>query len=731
MTYQLPENRTFAQGALDGVQHTSTYGSGGRDTALTDVLGAQDADQFREALGIATIGDYLDYYPRKWEPNGPLVPSVIGLPDGQPVTVVLTVLTANLRTKQGSRWQKYLILNCCMDSGEELSLTFWNQAKETQELLPVGTRLLASGTLKTYGGRRSLDKADFILSGRRLLRPVKTVYPGKKNAPREWIEECSERILGGCSPLPEHLPEDILLRRQLPSYDASLRAMHLPANVADAHLAQVRLTYDEAFATQLTIALSRVGAHQKVSRTYPYKRELTFDAYVQSLPYELTDGQKHVTRQIAGSLAQGHPMNALLLGDVGSGKTTVAFTSLLQVVDNGGQGVLIAPTEVLAEQHYKGMIRDLEPLGVRVGLLTGSMKTSEKKKILLDLASGEIDVAVGTHALLSDKISYHNLGVVVVDEQHRFGVEQRNKLRERTPSPHMLVMTATPIPRTISMTVYGDLDVYELKGVPAGRKPVKTVVVPTAKEHWVSRLWQVMGEQIAAGHQAFIVGALIEEGKGKAAPKGKTAYGETPKTPALTVAQIAEQVKQNLPSARVGIVHGKLTSEEKDAVMSAFAAGELDVLVSTTVIEVGVNVPNATIMCVWDADRFGMAQLHQLRGRVGRGKFDGLCLLVTNTEAESDSYSRLEAVASTLDGFVIAQLDLDQRKEGDLLSESQAGKNKLKLLSLANAAGVLETAREDAVELVGRDPALRGQPVLRQWLSRMIDEDQAKALLKN
>lgn len=729
MTYQLPEPTDYTQLSLDGVQHTSTYGQGTRNTRLSEVLPGPDAATFKDQLGIETIGDYLDYYPKEWKPNGPLVTSVAHLADGELATMVLVVSDSNLRQKKGSRFQQYLSLTCHNATGEEINVTIWNKPKEAEKALPVGARILASGVLRSFNGRRSLDKVDYITSGQRLLRPVKTIYPGKAAAPREWIEEQSQAILGACGQLPEHLSESILARRHLPSYDAALRAMHLPATVEDAALAKQRLTYDEALATQLTIALSKVGASQKVSRTFPLRSGGFFDAYINTLPYELTEGQKSVAQSIAYSLSQGHPMNSLLLGDVGSGKTTVAFTTMLQVVDGGGQGVLIAPTEVLAEQHYKGMRRDLEPLGVKVALITGSMKTAEKKQVMLALATGEVDIAVGTHALLSEKIKYHNLGVVVVDEQHRFGVQQRNKLRERTPSPHMLVMTATPIPRTISMTVYGDLEVYELKGVPAGRKPIQSVVVPTGKPHWVQRIWQVMGEHIAAGRQVFIVGALIEEGK--TSPKAKTAYGETPKTPALTVAQIAQTVQQNLPSARVGIVHGKLEAEAKEGAMSAFAAGQLDVLVSTTVIEVGVNVPNATIMCIWDADRFGMAQLHQLRGRVGRGEHEGLCLLVTNTDEESDAWARLNAVASTTDGFIIAQLDLEQRKEGDLLSENQAGKNKLKLLSLENAAGVLEAARQDAVDIVEADPTLRHNPALKAWLEQMIDPDQAQALLKN
>lgn len=716
--------------SLDGVNHTSTYGTSTPGTALADVLGAADAERFKK-IGLNTIGDYLGYYPRKWEPNGTYTESIWDVPDGVQVVLPLVVERTVLKPKKGSHWQKLLNVACTTPVGEQVSFTVWNQPAQAAEKLPEGTNLLASGVLKTFGGGgvRSLDRVEYALGGRRLLRPVRSIYPGKAVAPREWIEELSEAILGALAPLPEHLPENILSRRSLPTYDAAIRALHLPASVDDAYMAQERLTYDEALATQLTIALSKVGASQKVSRSYPYRAGGFFDAYVAALPYELTGGQKETIRQIAHSMGQTHPMNALLLGDVGSGKTTVAALALLLAVDSGGQGALIAPTEVLAEQHYKGLAAELEPLGVKVGLVTGSVKGAGQKELLTKIATGELDVLIGTHSLLSEKIIWHNLGVAVVDEQHRFGVEQRNKLRDRTPSPHMLVMTATPIPRTIAMTTYGDLDVYELKGVPAGRKPVVTHVVPTSKPAWVGRTWQVMGEHIANGRQIFIVGALIEKtGKGR---RKKPKAGEPEPVDPLTVEQIAALAAQNLPAARIGVVHGKLTSEEKDQVMTAFAAGHLDILVSTTVIEVGVNVPNSTIMCVWDADRFGMAQLHQLRGRVGRGQHEGLCLLVTNMGEDTDSYQRLEAVASTTNGFKIAQLDLEARKEGDLLSTSQAGRNKLKLLSLENATNMVAMAREDAVEVAAGDPALRRNPALKDWLASMISSEQAQALLKN
>lgn len=323
------------------------------------------------------------------------------------------------------------------------------------------------------------------------------------------------------------------------------------------------------------------------------------------------------------------------------------------------------------------------------------------------------------------------MGVVVVDEQHRFGVEQRNKLRSLVPAPHSVTMTATPIPRTMAMTQYGDTEVFTLKGVPAGRKPVQSFVVPTYKPEWVKRIWAVMDEQIRQGRQAFVVGALIEHSKAKKPKKEKNDYGETEAVPALTVYEIAEVIRANLPHVRVGVMHGKLESEEKNAVMASFASGDLDVLVSTTVIEVGVNVPNASIMCIWDADRFGMAQLHQLRGRVGRGAYEGLCLLVTNADEEAKSTERLAQVASTMDGFEIAELDLQARREGNLLSTSQAGKNGLKLLDLSNAERVLTVAREDAMKVVAADPVLRQNPLLKKWLRSMISEDQAKSLLKN
>ena len=722
--------------ALVPVRHISATGSLSVDTPLAQVLPAEDAQVFSQVLKLGTIEDFINYYPRRWEPRGTPVFTLSNLYDGQLVTVWMNVTHCNLRPMPSRPRQKIFTIKGISDMQETFSATFFAGAWAMQKEIHPGDRILLSGQVRyrvSFSGPAhiSIEKPEWERQAELLDRPMRTVYPARRDAPADWIEVRNKKILAALEPLPEHLPQWILQRHQYPDYDTAIRALHLPETTHDCDRAVERLTYDEAFATQLAIAVAKGGANQRVARAFPHIPGGLVDQFVTGLPYRLTDGQRDVAQKIMGAVSGNNPLNALVVGDVGSGKTNVAVIPLLQAADNGGQGILIAPTEVLAEQHFNGLSKDFKNLDVRMELMTGSMKTSERKALAMRILNGEVDIVIGTHALLSDKLAFKNLGVVVVDEQHRFGVEQRNKLRSLVPAPHSVTMTATPIPRTMAMTQYGDTEVFTLKGVPAGRKPVQSFVVPTYKPEWVKRIWAVMDEQIRQGRQAFVVGALIEHSKAKKPKKEKNDYGETEAVPALTVYEIAEVIRANLPHVRVGVMHGKLESEEKNAVMASFASGDLDVLVSTTVIEVGVNVPNASIMCIWDADRFGMAQLHQLRGRVGRGAYEGLCLLVTNADEEAKSTERLAQVASTMDGFEIAELDLQARREGNLLSTSQAGKNGLKLLDLSNAERVLTVAREDAMKVVAADPVLRQNPLLKKWLRSMISEDQAKSLLKN
>ncbi|WP_028662578.1 ATP-dependent DNA helicase RecG, partial [Saccharomonospora iraqiensis] len=462
------------------------------------------------------------------------------------------------------------------------------------------------------------------------------------------------------------------------------------------------------------------------------------DAFDARLPFALTPGQREVGEGIAADLAAEHPMNRLLQGEVGSGKTIVALRAMLQVVDAGRQAVLLAPTEVLAAQHARslrdllgGLARagelDAAEQATRVTLLTGSMPAKPRKQALLEAASGEAGIVVGTHALLQEHVAFADLGFVVIDEQHRFGVEQRDALRTRGgngTAPHVLVMTATPIPRTVAMTVYGDLETSSLRELPGGRRPISTSVVPAAeKPRWLERAWDRVREEAEAGNQVYVVCPRI----GDEPPSDKT------ERPPVAVLDLAPQLAEGpLAGLRIGVLHGRLPAEEKDAVMRSFAAGELDVLVATTVIEVGVDVPAATVMVIMDADRFGVSQLHQLRGRVGRGTRPGLCLLVTEAVEGTSTRTRLEAVESTTDGFELSRIDLELRREGDILGAAQSGtRSGLRLLSLLRDEDVIARARGVAERLVADDPDLTGHPGLAAMVDGTLDADRLDYLEKS
>jgi ATP-dependent DNA helicase RecG len=474
------------------------------------------------------------------------------------------------------------------------------------------------------------------------------------------------------------------------------------------------------------------------------------DRFDVRLPFELTAGQQGVSEDILGDLAAGHPMHRLLQGEVGSGKTVVALRAMLRVVDSGGQAALLAPTEVLAQQHHRsitGMLGDLaaggmlggDADGTQVALLTGSLGTAARRSAMLDVASGSAGIVVGTHALLEEKVQFADLGLVVVDEQHRFGVEQRAALAAKAGEspPHVLVMTATPIPRTVAMTVFGDLETSTLAELPAGRAEIQTSLVPTAdKPGWLDRVWERIREEAEKGHQTYVVCPRIGDEPGNST----RSTGEEPdepddeveKVPPAAVEEIAPGLAQGvLQGLRVEMLHGRLAPERKDEVMRAFIAGDIDVLVSTTVIEVGVDVANATVMVVLDADRFGVSQLHQLRGRVGRGGLAGLCLLVTRAEAGTPARTRLDAVAGTVDGFELSRVDLEQRREGDVLGASQSGRRSgLRLLSVLRDEDVIVAAREAAGALVGEDPDLTGHPELAEAVRRLDESEQADFLEK-
>ena len=514
----------------------------------------------------------------------------------------------------------------------------------------------------------------------------------------------------------------------------------MPETDADIHAARHRLVWDEALGVQLALALRRQATAARPAPQCPPVAGGLLDAFDAALPFTLTAGQEEVGAQVAADLSHAHPMNRLVQGDVGAGKTIIALRAMLQVVDSGQQAAMLAPTEVLAAQHARSLRAMLGPLAAageldaaehatRVTLLTGSLGAKAKRKALLDAQSGEAGIVVGTHALIQDRVGFADLGLVVVDEQHRFGVEQRDALRGRAEkAPHMLVMTATPIPRTVAMTVYGDLAVSSLRELPRGRSPIATTVVPLAeKPQWFAGVWRRVREEVAAGHQAYVVFPRV----GDAEPE-PPAPDDEGRRPPLAVLDIAPRLAEGaLSGLRLGVLHGKLPADEKDAVMRSFERGELDVLLATTVIEVGVDVPNATAIVILDAERFGLSQLHQLRGRVGRGAAPGVCLLVTEMPEATAARERLAAVEGTTDGFELARLDLELRREGDVLGALQSGRRSgLRLLSLLRHEEIIAKAQVYATDLVAHDPGLARSPGLAALVGEVVSDERAEYLDK-
>ena len=654
--------------------------------------------------------------------------------------------------------------------GAQMKLSFfnaWTAAREIRE----GETMMFSGKVGIYRGEYTLTNPHYALlskdaSGSEMneaaTAPV-PVYRAPAKLPTDRIAGYMEQLLEKVplKELEDPVPYAIRRARKVPSLAWTYRALHTPDTEDTWRAAQAQMRYREAFVLQSALARlhSARAAHRTQARP-PIKDGLA-DRLLEVLPYELTEGQRKVGEEISADLASESPMNRLLQGDVGSGKTVVALRAMLQVADAGGQSAMLAPTEVLAEQHLRSVLDILGDMAapedsdgsaggipegaVRVRLLTASMGTRAKRQVLKELADGTAQIVIGTHALLSDDVRFNDLGLVVVDEQHRFGVEQRDGLRGPDGAlPHRLVMTATPIPRTVAMTVFGDLDVSVLDTLPAGRQKISTHVVPLAeKPAWASRLWQRAREEIDAGHQVYVVvpkigddGDGLEEGAaffgasvpavagtpglgGRASSDGKVQLTSVASMHAYLSAE------DSLVGVRIGTLHGRMDPAEKTAVMTAFERGEIDLLISTTVIEVGVNVPNATLMIIMDADRFGISGLHQLRGRVGRGGYAGTCLLVTRQEEGGVSRERLDAVASTTDGFELSRIDLAQRREGDILGAAQSGsKSTLRFLRALADADIIERAREDARSVVEKDPTLAKHPSLARTIDRALDADR-------
>jgi ATP-dependent DNA helicase RecG len=714
--------------------------SGLRDK-LTPLVGEKTAKALASALDLHTVGDLLRHYPRRYAARGELT-DIAGLELGEHATVMARiehVSKRRMRARPGT-----IVEMTITDGHRRLSCAFFNQAWREQELRPGRTGLFAGkvtafrSTLQLAHPEYELIDKDDMSSVDDFLGEIIPVYPASQGMPSWSIARAVLQVLGTFEPEEDPLPSWLRERYHLEHLHTSLTNVHRPETWEALESAQTRLKWDEAMAVQLIFAQRRYSAVSRPAPACPPKQGGLAETFEGRLPFELTTGQREVGAKIAADLTGEHPMNRLLQGEVGSGKTIVALRAMLQAVDAGRQAAMLAPTEVLAAQHARSLrelLGDLAMAGelggadnaTRIALLTGSMTAKERKQALLDVASGSAGIVVGTHALIQDTVSFADLGLVVVDEQHRFGVEQRDALRSRGAdftSPHVLVMTATPIPRTVAMTVYGDLEISALRELPAGRSPISTTVVPVAeKPTWLDRAWQRVAEEVGKGHQAYVVCPRI----GDEPPSDKS-----DKRPALAVLELApELVAGPLQGLRVGVLHGRLPSDEKDAVMRAFAAGELDVLVATTVIEVGVNVPNATVMVIMDADRFGMSQLHQLRGRVGRGTVPGLCLLVSEALDGTATRERLAAVESTLDGFELSRLDLQLRREGDILGAAQSGKRSgLKQLSLLRDEDVIAEARECAQRIVGEDPALGNHLGLAHLVADVVDADRAEYLEK-
>ncbi|MFK4024363.1 ATP-dependent DNA helicase RecG [Streptomyces albogriseolus] len=725
------------------------------DEPLKKVLGPATAKVMAEHLGLHTVGDLLHHYPRRYEERGQLT-HLADLPMDEHVTVVAQVADARLHTFASSRAPRgkgQRLEVTITDGSGRLQLVFFGAGvhKPHKELLP-GTRAMFAGKVSVFNRRLQLAHPAYELLRGGAEETVETwagalipIYPATAKLESWKIGKALQTVLPSAQEAADPLPEPLREGRGLVTLPEALLKIHRPHTKADIEEARARLKWDEAFVLQVALARRRHADAQLPAVPRRPRPDGILAAFDGRLPFTLTEGQRKVSEEIFADLATDHPMHRLLQGEVGSGKTMVALRAMLAVVDAGGQAAMLAPTEVLAQQHHRSvteMMGDLAQGGMlggaddatKVVLLTGSMGAAARRQALLDLATGEAGIVIGTHALIEDKVQFHDLGLVVVDEQHRFGVEQRDALRGKGKQPpHLLVMTATPIPRTVAMTVFGDLETSVLDQLPAGRSPIASHVVPAAdKPHFLARAWERVREEVEKGHQAYVVCPRIGDEEDGAKAKKKSPEDEAEKRPPLAVLDTAEQLARGpLAGLRVDVLHGRMPPDDKDAVMRRFAAGEVDVLVATTVIEVGVNVPNATAMVIMDADRFGVSQLHQLRGRVGRGSAPGLCLLVTEMPEASPARQRLNAVASTLDGFELSRIDLEQRREGDVLGQAQSGtRSSLRMLAVIDDEEVIAEAREEAARIVASDPDLERLPALRTALDALLDEEREQYLEK-
>lgn len=685
-------------------------------TSLDRVLGDKTAKSFAKNLGLTTVADLLQHYPRRYSNRGELTP-IANLPIGESLSIVAEVVDARERRTKGR--VSHILEVRITDGSGFLSLTFFNQAWRQKDLRP-GVRGLFAGKIGEYQGKLQLAHPDYELFLDEVSQfdakawadqPI-PIYPASAKVTTWMIQKALGIVLDTLESIADEVPELLIKKHKLLPINKALEQIHRPSTKSEASSAKKTLVYREAFLLQSNLIQRRVNNELSPATARSSKRDGYLRRFDATLPFTLTSGQVAVSQELTADLAKTYPMNRLLQGEVGSGKTLVALRAMLAVSDSDGQSALLAPTEVLASQHFRSIEKSLgEVLAKEVGLtlLTGQLPTDARKKAMLQVVSGKARIVIGTHALFSEKVEFYDLGLVVIDEQHRFGVEQREKLRLKGKlSPHVLTMTATPIPRTLAVTVFGDMAVSSLTELPAGRKEIDSHVVRAGDKALVARVWERVAEEISKGHQGFVVCPKIDESE-------KEQSG-------ASVEKTVLQLRKNpaLAGLRIQELHGRMDADQKAEIMQAFSAGEIELLVSTTVIEVGVDIPNATAMVILDADNFGISQLHQLRGRVGRGSARGLCLLLTAAEDDSIALQRIEAVAGESDGFRLSEIDLELRREGDVLGATQSGgRSSLRLLRVIQDSDLIQKVRLEVEELFAADPELGDLPTLRALLEQV------------
>ncbi|MDX1658166.1 MAG: ATP-dependent DNA helicase RecG [Nitriliruptorales bacterium] len=695
-------------------------------------VGPKTAAKLDRSFGIETVRDLIEHYPRGHRDLGEVV-DLGQVTVGAPATLIGRIVgweTKRTRTRKGGR--RLVITEGTVEAsgGGTFAVTFFNQ--------PWRERQLRRGTVAAFSGKVERFRGDLKLSVPQVQilhgtdeeglehDRMLSVYPGTSELPPWRIREHVDAALEELPPFEDYLSEELLDRHDLLTLDDAIRGYHAPPDRPTARAARKRLVFDELFTLQLGLQWRRAHLEAELAGkdNHPHEHGSSLiSRFVSSLPFEPTSAQERAFDEIGADLASERPMHRLLQGDVGAGKTLVATWAMLCAVDNGRQAALMAPTEVLAEQHHRTLLAQLEPLGVnmmdgiRVEVLTSSSTTSERRRILSGLLTGEVGIVVGTHALLEEEVRFADLGVVVIDEQHRFGVSQRVRLKEKgeqesgpgpAAMPDVLVMTATPIPRSLALTLYGDLDVTVLDELPPGRRPIVTQLITPRERDRRDRLYDFVREQAAQGLQTYVVCPLVEDSEEIAARNATDEHA---------------RLVERFPDLEVELVHGRMRSDEKDAAMQRFRSGEADVLVATTVIEVGVDVPQATIMVIEDAERFGISQLHQLRGRVGRGGDKSYCVLFAGWHGEitDEARERLDAVAATTDGFELAEKDLEIRGEGQLFGQRQSGLPDLKIARLQRDIGLIGTTRGEAERIIADDPHLLGHPSLRAEVLRRYE----------